>query len=254
MDYAGSRPLLCDVLKRNDAVIGSALRRLERDPDAETVGCLVQYFRGAEPSMARNAVEYALKDILRDQSDPQLRMKILTVAGALSPDTNCLDLGSAEPSELVSYLNGPQPSQNAPCMAYSIRQIGAKQYVPGVGALIRYLSFRRDPDPWEKGKDVVETKHDWYPATTALSLIGKPALPPLVDLLGTETTPLVREKAIETVVDITRDDPVSGVKVLRAGAAKGKGTVAESLLLGAAGEAAKMCPPQVRPQCEAALR
>jgi hypothetical protein len=116
------------------------------------------------------------------------------------------------------------------------------------------LGFRREPDSWESGEDVVALQHDWYPATAALSLIGKPALPPLVDLLGTETTPLVRAKALEIVMDISEDDSVSAVKLLRAAAAKEEDKAAESRLLDAAGKAAKMCPARAQLQCEDALR
>lgn len=253
MDYAGSRPLLCDVLKRNAAAMGYALRRLERDPDAETVNCLVEYYRVAAPSMSREAVEWALKDILRDQRDPKLRARILAVAGAFAPEP-CLQLASAEASALVSYLDGPEASQTAACIAFSVRQIGAKKYAAGVGTLIRYLGFRREPDFWERGDDVAASRHDWYPATAALSLIGKPALPPLVDLRGTETTPIVQAKALETLMAISGDDFVSAVKLLRAAAATQQDKAAESRLLDDAAKAAKMCPPNVRPQCEDAVR
>ena len=255
MDYAGSRPLLCDVLKRNDAVMGSALRRLERDPDADTVGCFVEYFRGAAPSMARNAVESALKDILRDHSDPKLRSKILTVAGALSRDPNCLQLESGEPSQLVSYLDGPKGSQTSACTEYAIGQIGEKRYVAGVGVLARRLGFRREPDFWEKGEDVVGLQHEWYPATSALFQIGKPALPALIEILGTETTPIIRSsKALQTVMDISRDDFVSGVKLIRDAAATRKDKAAQARLVDAARKSVNLCRASIRPQCEAALR
>jgi hypothetical protein len=116
------------------------------------------------------------------------------------------------------------------------------------------LGFRREPAPWESGDVVVELMHEWYPATTALFEIGKPALPALLDLLGTETTPIVREKALRTVMDISRDDFVSGVKLIRATASKQKDKAAESRLLDAAAKAAKMCPPHIRAECEDALR
>ncbi len=253
MDYAGSRPLLCDVLKRNAAAMGHALRRLERDPDAETVNCLVEYYRGASPSMSREAVEWALKDILRDQRDPKLRAKILTVAGAFAPEP-CLPLASSDAPALVSYLDGPQAPQTPACIAFSVRQIGAKKYAAGVGALVRYVGFRREPDFWERGDDVAALRHDWYPATTALCLIGKAALPALIDLLGTEAAPVARAKALETVLDISRDDFVSAVKLLRAAAADQGDKAVESRLLDAASKAANICPPSVKPHCEDALR
>lgn len=254
MDYAGSGPLLCDVLKRNAAAMGYALRRLERHPDEETVNCLVEYYGGAAPSMARDAVEYALKDILRDQRDPELRARILTVAAAFAPEPTCPQLASAEPSALVSYLDGPQASQTAACIAFSIRQIGAKKYAPGVLTLIRHLDFRREPDFWGNGEDVVALQRNWYPAVLALSEIGMPAVAPLVDLLGNETTPLVRTKAIETLVGIYGDDSASAVKLLRAAAVKQEDKAAGTRLLDAAAKAAKICPVRVRLQCEDALR
>jgi hypothetical protein len=76
MRYAGSRVLLCDVLQRNGAVMGYALRRLERDPDSETVDCLLKALHGAASRAPHDAVEYTLKSMLRNARDPRLRARI----------------------------------------------------------------------------------------------------------------------------------------------------------------------------------
>jgi hypothetical protein len=101
---------------------------------------------------------------------------------------------------------------------------------------------------------VVDLQHEWYPATSALFQIGKPALPALIDLLGTETTPIVRSKALQTVMDISRGDLVSGVKLIRDAAAKRQDKAARVRLLDAASKSVNLCRPSIRPQCEDALR
>ena len=99
----------------------------------------------------------------------------------------------------------------------------------------------------------MEYMHEWYPATTALFQIGKPALPALLDVLAAETSPVVRQKALETLMDISREDPVSGVKLMRDSAATRRGKAAQARLLDAARKSVNLCRPSVRPQCEAAL-
>ena len=179
---------------------------------------------------------------------------LVTAAGAIIAEPKCPRLADAEPSALVSYLDGSMASQPPACVEYAIGQLGERRYGPAADTLIRHLGFRREPDFWEKGEDVVELQHEWYPAATALFQIGKPALQPLIDLLGTETPPVVRAKALQTVVDICRDDFVSAVKLLRAAAAKQGDSAAKTRLLDAAGRAVQMCPRGLRPQCEDALR
>ncbi len=102
---------------------------------------------------------------------------------------------------------------------------------------------------------MLEYMHKWYPATIALYQIGKPALPALVQLLGTETSPIVRAKALQTVMDISSDGFhfVSGVKLLQAAALSQGDSRVKARLLDAASKAVKMCPVPLRPQCEDAL-
>ncbi len=77
---------------------------------------------------------------------------VLICAGALSAVPKCPLLASAEPPELVSYLDGPEKSQTPACMEYAIRQIGDKGYAPAVDTLVRHLGFRREPGPGERGE------------------------------------------------------------------------------------------------------
>ncbi len=183
-----------------------------------------------------------------------LALLFLTLGVALAAEPRCPLLAAAAPSALVSYLDGPKGSQTSACTEYAIAQIGEKKYVAGVGVLVRYLGFRREPEFWEKGEDVVDLQHEWYPATSALFQIGKPALPALIDLLGTETNPIVRSRALQTVMDISRGDFVSGVKLIRDAAATRNAKAEQARLLDAARKSVALCRPSVRPQCEAALR
>jgi hypothetical protein len=180
----------------------------------------------------------------------------LTLAGALAAAPNCPRLVSAEPAALVSYLNGPEASQTPACTEYAIRQIGDKGYAPAVDTLVRRLGFRREPGPGERGEGgaVLEYMHEWYPATIALFQIGKPALPALLDVLAAETSAVVREKALQTVMDICREDIVSGVKLIRDAAAARQDKAAQARLLDAAKKSVTLCRSSIRPRCEAALQ
>jgi hypothetical protein len=181
----------------------------------------------------------------------------LTFAGAAGAAPNCPQLVSAEPPALVSYLDDAEKSQTPACIEYAIRQIGDKVYVPAVDTLVRHLGFRREPEPWERehGGAVIDLMHEWYPATIALYQIGKPALPALLDVLATDTIPVVRQKALQTVMDISsNEDIVSGVKVIRDAAATRRDKAAQARLLDAARKSVLLCRPSIRPRCEAALR
>ena len=168
----------------------------------------------------------------------------------------CTELSTASTVDLVKYLNRSKDSQKSLCVEYAIRHLGEKKSFEAILVILRYLDYRREPTQFEK--QGIATSHGWYPATIALYEIGKPAMPFIVERLATEMTLVERRNALETIMDISSDDFVSAVKLIRSAAQKVKGddvriTEAEVRLTEASREAARMCPPRVRPSCEAAL-
>ena len=181
---------------------------------------------------------------------------VLFSCGSCLMGQSCTELASASSGELLTYLNRGKASQTSSCTEYALRRLGERKYLEAVPVALRYLDFRREPT--EAEKHGLASMNSWYPATIALFEIGKPALPYLVDLLATKTTEVVRKNALETVMDISSDDFVSGVRLIRAAAEKVRGNDSrlseeEVRLTQASREAAKMCPPRVRSDCEAAL-
>ncbi len=84
----------------------------------------------------------------------------------------CAVLQGASPSDLVSYLVGVEPNQqNAPCVAFAIREIGEHRYESAIPVLAKLLDFRWPIGAHQKQRLYV-LEHDGlsiYPAATALT-------------------------------------------------------------------------------------
>lgn len=133
----------------------------------------------------------------------------------------CDSLQNAKVSDLVQLLNSSAPDyQNGDCLAWAIRKVGDDRYEPAIPALIKLLDFRRPPTGREKSGFVTHPQGIWdlYPATGALSLIGKKALPEILRIIESDSADrIANENAIFVWMEIYRrmDAQPQGIRALK---------------------------------------
>src|SRR5215472_16285059 len=68
---------------------------------------------------------------------------------ALSQD--CESLKNALPAELVSFISAAVSNRdNAECITFAIKTLGAQKYEPAIPILVKFLDFKRPPSDSEK--------------------------------------------------------------------------------------------------------
>jgi hypothetical protein len=190
---------------------------------------------------------------------------IVTLAGALSflggtsptfAASACTALENKSPESRLEYLQGERARLDRDCVLYAIRQLGNDHYAGAVKTLLGYLDYRA-PDPPNYGsaaQPFVPRHGEWtgetYPAGTALSQIGKPAVPQLVEAIADAATPdLVRNNAGDVIFAISAD-PAEGIAVLVRAAHERTDPMASLRLMDQARRQATRCSPEWRNDCE----
>lgn len=146
-----------------------------------------------------------------------------------------------ETRQLLTILRDEQLREREPSkVVEAIKRLGEMRSAPAIVDLTRLLTFKQTFE-WESQNDdvVVEIQPihtgNRYPATSALSQIGKPALPELVKVIETqEPGSLAAENAIYTIAQIFREDPQNGIQYMKEAVFKAPSPDSEQRLLQAA--------------------
>ena len=131
-----------------------------------------------------------------------------------------------EQRELLTIVRDKQLLERDPeRVAKAIERLGEIRSIAAINDLVDLLTFKRIFE-WDSERNgIIDEPHfisitGRYPAAGALFQIGKPALPALIKVIGTEKTgSLAGENAIYTVTQIFRDSPAEGVSYLKDAAA-----------------------------------
>jgi hypothetical protein len=117
-----------------------------------------------------------------------------------------LELQNATSADLVSYLSGTVPDENdADCITWALKRLGAERYVPAIPVLAKLLDFRRPPNEFEKKGISIHPSgtSDLYPAAGALELIGEKVLPTMLDVIKSESmSKTARDNAVAVLMEI----------------------------------------------------
>jgi hypothetical protein len=188
---------------------------------------------------------------------------VLPLLGGVSPlfaAYPCADLENKKPELLLEYLQGERSRLDRNCAPYAIEQLGNDHYEAAIKTLIGYLDYRA-PDPPSVtflGVKVTPRVAWWvpYPAVDALFLIGKTAIPQLIEAVAdASTSDVARDNAGDAVLAIYRGDIPEGVAVL-ARASHTRTDPTESIrLVDQASRQAGKCILEMKNDCEnAALK
>lgn len=175
-------------------------------------------------------------------------------AGCAEPAVaKCSELEGAPAQKLLEYLQRERAGLDHGCVLYAMETLGDQHFAPAAKVLVAYLDF----PPWT-GDTVpreVTAKTMFYPAVPALSGIGKPAVPALVDVLGNpHISELVRKNAFQALAFVYRGDPSQAIGVLVRASRAEKDPVISDRLVNSAREAAARCPNPLLSACQSALQ
>ena len=103
----------------------------------------------------------------------------------------------------------------------AIFKLGELQAKEAIAPLIGFLTFKRfEPENGTSETHII-TPAGTYPAIGALSSIGEPALPALLQVIETtEANDLASQNAVETVLLIFREDPQDAISYLKLASTK----------------------------------
>ena len=91
-----------------------------------------------------------------------------------------------------------------------------ERYAEAIRIIVLYLDYRL-PDEGSKYHQATSSNRDPYPASSALTMIGKPAVPELLEAIGRKgTSDTARLNAISTLFKIfSKDDLTTPVRLLK---------------------------------------
>lgn len=131
-----------------------------------------------------------------------------TLSNALCP------ISISSPKAAVAYLRMAKTNKtaNPDCIMVAIDELYRPQSQDAIDILAQYLDFKRP----NADHEVIWSAHYVdYPATTQLFSIRQAALPALVHVLGSENfSAIARKNALETIMQIHRENPPDGIQFL----------------------------------------
>ncbi len=185
----------------------------------------------------------------------------LGVASQAVAQRRCAELEGAKPQAHLEYLQRDRSTLNPSCIINAMGEISLAiegqrfdRHTEGVKTLT-YLDYRV-PDE-SKLSGALSLNRNPYPASNALSIIGKPVVPALIEAIANSaTSDIARSNAIGVIVALhSREDLSEAVRVLRR-AAKAKESAdweASQRLSDAAQKTAGMCRGLMTNACMDAL-
>lgn len=181
---------------------------------------------------------------------------ILTLPGfAFASMPRCEALAGSSQEQLIQFLkDGQRGNADANCTEYALRRLANEKVHEAIPVLTAYLGFRRPETDREKmgmGGALGTIGND-FPASFALSQMGRAALPALVHVIETESSdPQVHQNGIYTIMRIFHYD-VSGIQFLTRSAGTAKSADSQGRLATAAKEAVSWCSASAKSACESA--
>ena len=181
---------------------------------------------------------------------------------AAAAEGTCAELDGAKPQAQMDYLQRDRSTLNAACITHAMFQIA---YAPdrqifdrkaeAIKTLVGYLDYR--PPDESKLSRIVSRNRDPYPATEALSAMGKVVVPYAIEAIaGSATSDIARFNATVVIFEIyIREGLPEAIRVLeRAAHAKESIDWTGSLRLhDAARKTADTCKGDIVNSCMGAL-
>ncbi len=165
---------------------------------------------------------------------------------------------NANKQQIIKFLLSARSCSpaTAECITVAIQKLKNAQSIEEIEILADYLDFRRPPREEEKAGLALrlQVTGELYHAAGQLFLIGRPALPALIQVIGNgKSSVLAHENAVDTLMQIYRNEPLEGVKFLLEQSTKAADVYIGIRLRQSASEAARLCGSTARPQCESLL-
>lgn len=157
-------------------------------------------------------------------------------------------------SVLRNSIKTPPQGRDGACITFAIRQLENKYSEEATSLLVDYLDFERPLEDLEKAGFVFHgppSIENSYPATDTLMSYGMPAVPAVLSAIANTSSTLIQQNATFTLMQIFRDEPQNGIKILREKSLEGSTTQSERLRA-AAEEAIRWCGRSHLDACEAA--
>ena len=166
---------------------------------------------------------------------------------------DCADLASSKAADLVEFLQTQAVNSDPDCVSRAIVRLGDFRAASGSEVLVELLDFQRPESALEKAH--LFDMHDKYPAISALSSIGMPAVPTLVAKLQSgHMTEVARLNGIHAVALIYRENPPQAIRVFMKAAANAKSQDDAARLDACAKDAVGFCNKNWHDRCQAALK
>jgi hypothetical protein len=175
-----------------------------------------------------------------------------------SLQNECASLQNARLPDLVQFLNGVAPDEkNGDCITWAINKLGEERYKPSITVLIKFLDFRRPPTQREKQGIYLRMQGVWeiYPAAGALSLIGRKALPEVLQTIESDsTTATAKENAVFVWMETYRDtdEHLRAIAILKQEESQSSDEKVRQRLRWATRRALSWCNPIEEKACQAA--
>jgi len=132
---------------------------------------------------------------------------------------DCVQLHDTGADQVISYLNTVEPNPgNQECISFALSRLGTLRYEPAVSVLARWLDFRRPPTDREKQGLYLhaQTIDEIYPAASALEELGQKALPEVLSVIRSDSSPkTARANAVFVWMEIYKSESPKGVTLLR---------------------------------------
>ena len=170
-------------------------------------------------------------------------------------EETCSKLEGAAGQKLMEYLQRDRAGLEPRCILYALDRLGDRPFAPAAKTLVGYL----DTPPWRT--DIGGVLHDvtgrtmFYPAVVALSGIGEPAVPALIDAIGgSDLSETARKNAVQALQFIHGGEISQAIGVLVRASRAAKDPVVSGRLLDTAREAAARCPNPLKDACQRSLQ
>lgn len=168
-------------------------------------------------------------------------------------ESKCADLeDTKEVRGYLDYLKRDRSALNGSCIEYAISRIIYPAGSPGfssypeatkseaINALVQYLDYRHLAR--SKAEEAVVSSRDPYPANTALFVVGKAAVPALIEVIGNPSTPAIaRSNATWVIFLLFGTDRPEAVRTLKRAGEASDDAQASLRLFDAARNVAAMC-------------